>query len=259
MIRTLTQPSTRDDDESTHGDQGASGSGGAEATLRGEGTLGVTLASVAVGLVMAAVYFYSSARMQLRLSHQPSHVAAVLSVAALVARLTGVGLVILLLDRFTSLDIVVTATSFVCPLHRAEWGGALALRRRPRSARHVSPTAPVGGSSRGSRSRSEQDHRGSPRAERAGHLAGTQDRPLRHVDHQRGHLHVAVGDRGLRLLLHRQPPSEEGPRRVADRRRDPPQPRHRSPHGPDRREGQEVLLPDPYPVLLHLHHEHHRA
>jgi hypothetical protein len=74
----------------------------------------MTLASVAVGLLMAVLYFYSSARMQMRLSHQPSRVAAVLSVAALVARLAGVGLIILLLDRFTSLDIVVTATSFVC-------------------------------------------------------------------------------------------------------------------------------------------------
>ena len=62
---------------------------------------------------MAAVYYYSSARMQLRLSRQPSRVAALLSVAALVARLAGVGLIILLLHRLTSLDIVVTATSFV--------------------------------------------------------------------------------------------------------------------------------------------------
>jgi hypothetical protein len=73
----------------------------------------VTLASVAVGLVMAVLYYYSSARMQWRLSHQPSRVAAVLSVAALLVRLSGVGLVIVLLSRFTSLDIVVTATSFV--------------------------------------------------------------------------------------------------------------------------------------------------
>ena len=104
---------------------------------------------------MAAVYYYSSARMQLRLSHQPSRVAALLSVAALVARLAGVGLIILLLDRFTSLDIVVTATSFVVPVHRAEWRGALAFRRRSRPARHFSSPAALGGYLRGSRRRSQ--------------------------------------------------------------------------------------------------------
>ena len=74
----------------------------------------MTLASVAVGLIMAVLYSYSSSRMQVRLSRQPSRIAALLSVLALLVRLTGVAVVILVLSRFTSLNIVLTATSFVC-------------------------------------------------------------------------------------------------------------------------------------------------
>ena len=72
------------------------------------------LLSVAVGLFMAAVYSYSSSRMQLRLSRRASRAAAMFAVAAMVARLTAAGVVIFLLYRFTSLNIIVTATSFVC-------------------------------------------------------------------------------------------------------------------------------------------------
>lgn len=77
------------------------------------GALGVTLASIAVGIVLAFGYHLASARTQIWLSKRVSRSLPVLFVAALFSRLIVVGVVFFSIGRWTSLDLIVLVVTFV--------------------------------------------------------------------------------------------------------------------------------------------------
>lgn len=77
------------------------------------GILGVTLASIAVGIALAFAYHLVSSRTQLWLSRRISRGLPVLFVGALFARLIVVGLIFFAVGRWTSLGLIVVVVTFV--------------------------------------------------------------------------------------------------------------------------------------------------
>ncbi len=71
------------------------------------------LASVAVGVVMALAYHLSSTRSQLWLSKRASVRLQLLSVLTFILRLTTVGVIFYALRRWTGLDLIAAAITFV--------------------------------------------------------------------------------------------------------------------------------------------------
>ncbi|MHB9149374.1 MAG: hypothetical protein ACYC33_04710 [Thermoleophilia bacterium] len=83
-------------------------------SLKGGGReLTLTLASVAVGILMAVLYHLASSRSQPWLTSHASSAAALLSVGAFLGRITIAGLVLLAIHFLTPLDVLAVAVAFV--------------------------------------------------------------------------------------------------------------------------------------------------
>jgi hypothetical protein len=73
----------------------------------------VTLASIAVGIALAFTYHLTAARTHLWLAKRVSRGLPVLFVAALFARFILLGLVVLAIGRWTSLDLIAVVLAFI--------------------------------------------------------------------------------------------------------------------------------------------------
>ena len=73
----------------------------------------MTLASIVVGIALAFAYHLSAARTHLWLTRRVSRSLPVLFVAALFARFILLGLVVLAISRWTSLDVIVVVLAFI--------------------------------------------------------------------------------------------------------------------------------------------------
>jgi hypothetical protein len=71
------------------------------------------VASVAVGIIMAVLYYLGSSRSQTRLSARSGSSVALLSVAAFLGRITIAGASLFALHVLTPLDVLVVAVVFV--------------------------------------------------------------------------------------------------------------------------------------------------
>jgi hypothetical protein len=80
--------------------------------LEGE-ILGLTIASAAAGCAAAAAYHVFASRMQLWLAVRVGGMLPVLSVASMLFRLTAVGLLIVVVQLWTPLNLIVTVLAFV--------------------------------------------------------------------------------------------------------------------------------------------------
>jgi hypothetical protein len=75
--------------------------------------LGLTLISVAIGLVLAVGYYLASLRFQIFISQRSNALVTALTVAGFVVRLTVFGVILVLLALFTELNILALAVAFV--------------------------------------------------------------------------------------------------------------------------------------------------
>lgn len=80
---------------------------------KGGEKLALTVASVAVGILMAVLYHFASSRSQSWLSSRSGSAVALLSVGAFLGRITLAGALLLAFHVLTPLDVLVVAVVFV--------------------------------------------------------------------------------------------------------------------------------------------------
>jgi hypothetical protein len=107
--------------------------------------LGLTLISVAVGLVLAVAYYLASLRFQIFISRRSNALVTALTVAGFVVRLTVFGVILVLLALFTDLNILALAVAFVVLYTLLSGLGMHRYMTKSKSARTSAGTGPEGG------------------------------------------------------------------------------------------------------------------
>jgi hypothetical protein len=79
-----------------------------------EEVLGLTLASIAVGLALALAYHLLALRLQSRLARRASPAAPLFAILGFVVRLAVFAAVLIMLGLWTPLSIMVVGVAFVC-------------------------------------------------------------------------------------------------------------------------------------------------
>ena len=100
--------------------------------LNQEGTLGLTLISVVIGLVLAVAYHFLSMRLQTWVSRRNSTLVPVVTILGFFVRLTLLAIVLVVLGLWTPVNILALALAFIAAftILNAIWLYSLMGKRR---------------------------------------------------------------------------------------------------------------------------------